>query len=201
MKKKLFWTLFLLPLILSMFSCGSHYTPKPVGYFRIDLPPHAYRPFDSTFPYSFSRSVYTRLSDDPHSPHQKYWLDIHYPRYKATIHISYRRIDHNLRKYLEDTRKMVIKHIPKANAINDSLIVDPKRDIYGMTYDIEGSGVASPYQFFLTDSVRNFLRGSLYFYVQPNNDSLAPVIRYIKDDIRRLIKTFHWKKPAFKTPK
>ena len=183
----------LVPWLFVAFSCSSHYTPKPRGYFRIDLPRHAYRTFDSTFPYRFSYPVYAHISNDPFSPQQKYWMDIYYPQFKATLHISYKTVDHNLRKYLEDSRKMVVKHIPKANAINDSMIIDTQRNLFGMTYDIEGAGVASPYQFILTDSSRNFLRGALYFNVEPNNDSLEPVIRFIKEDIRHFIKTFHWK--------
>ncbi len=145
MNKKIFWIFVLLPLLFFASSCNNQYTPKPLGYFRIDLPQHQYRRFDSTFPYRFDYPTYARITDDPRSPHQKYWIDIRYPQFKATLHISYKVINHNLRKYLEDSRKMVIEHIPKASAINDSLIIDPQRKLYGMTYDIEGNGVASPY--------------------------------------------------------
>ena len=187
---------FLVPLLTLFFSCHNHYSPKPRGYFRIDLPKHVYRTFDSTYPYTFSYPVYAKISNDPLSPGQKYWMDINFPAFRATLHISYKTVDHNLRKYLEDSRKMVVKHIPKANAINDSLIEDPQRNLFGMAYDIEGTGVASPYQFILTDSLHHFLRGALYFHVEPNNDSLAPVIRFIKQDIRHFIKTLKWKEKA-----
>ena len=60
---------------------------------------------------------------------------------------------------------------------------------------IEGVEAASPFQFYLTDSVDHFVRGALYFNVVPNNDSLAPVIDYLKDDMRHMIETFEWKKP------
>lgn len=193
MIKKFFPLIFLLFVVAAISSCGSPATPKPRGYFRIALPQHSYQDFDSTFPYSFQYPTYTYITRDSYSPKKKYWINIHYPRYKATIHISYKTIHHNLTKYLEDARKMVVKHIPKADAINDSLIVDPNRDLFGLTYDIEGTGVASPYQFILTDSTTHFLRGSLYFRVVPNNDSLQPVIRFIKDDIRHMLKTFQWK--------
>jgi len=195
MKNKQFLFL-LIPLLLLLFSCHNEYSPKPRGFFRIDFPPHAYRNFDSTYPYTFSYPVYAKISNDPLSPGQKYWMDINFPEYKATLHISYKTIDHNLRKYLEDSRKMVVKHIPKANAINDSLIEDPQRNLFGMAYDIEGTGVASPYQFILTDSLHHFLRGALYFHVEPNNDSLAPVIQFIKQDIRHFINTLQWKKTS-----
>jgi gliding motility-associated lipoprotein GldD len=180
-------------LLVTAVSCQSDYTPKPRGYFRIDMPKRSYQTFDTTFPYTFQYSTYAKITNDPFSPDKKYWIDIRYPRFKATIHISYKVVDHNLIKYLEDARRMVVEHIPKANAIKDSLIIDRKRNLFGLAYDIRGNGVASPYQFFLTDSTRNFIRGSLYFYVTPNNDSLAPVIRFIKGDIRHLLNTFEWK--------
>lgn len=184
---------FILLLLLTVVSCQSNYTPKPRGYFRIALPRRSYQTFDTTFPYSFQYPTYAKITNDPFSPQRKYWIDIRYPRFHATIHLSYKVVNHNLIKYLEDARKMVIEHIPKANAIKDSLIMDPKRDLFGLAYDIRGIGVASPYQFFITDSTKNFVRGSLYFYVTPNNDSLAPVIHFIKGDIRHLLDTFHWK--------
>jgi gliding motility-associated lipoprotein GldD len=58
---------------------------------------------------------------------------------------------------------------------------------------VEGSGAASPLQFFVTDSSKHFLRGALYFTVKPNNDSLQPVIKFIKEDINRFIDTFEWR--------
>ncbi len=88
---------------------------------------------------------------------------------------------------------MVTKHIPKADAINTYQVMDTARKVYGLIYRLEGSGTASPYQFFLTDSTKNFMRGSLYFNTVPNNDSLEPVINFITKDIDHLIDTFHWK--------
>jgi gliding motility-associated lipoprotein GldD len=98
-----------------------------------------------------------------------------------------------LKTYLEDAHTLVSKHIPKASAINDSVILNRKKRIFGLAYDIEGTGAASPYQFFLTDSTSKFIRGALYFNVVPNNDSLEPVINFIKKDIKHLINTFSWK--------
>lgn len=185
--------LFMLAVLLLTVSCQPNYTPKPRGYFRIDLPKRSYQVFDRVFPYRFEYPTYAHITNDPYSPKEKYWINIRFPRFHATIHISYKVVHHNLIKYLEDTRKMVIEHIPEASAIKDSLIINPKRHLFGMAYDIEGDGVASPYQFFLTDSTHNFLRGSLYFHMVPNNDSMAPVIRFIKGDIRHFINTFKWK--------
>lgn len=173
-------------------SCDNPYSPKPRGYFRIDLPEKIYQEFDTTFPYHFEYPVYAEISNDPHSPQENYWININYLPFKATLHLSYKAIDGNLIDYLEDAHKMVVKHIPKADAIYDSLVVDRDRQVFGLIYELEGSGAASPYQFFLTDSVSHFLRGALYFNTVPNNDSLEPVIDFLTSDIDHLIETLEW---------
>jgi gliding motility-associated lipoprotein GldD len=101
-------------------------------------------------------------------------------------------VDGNLTEYLEDSRNFVMKHIPKASAIHDSLILDRERKVFGLIYQIEGMGAASPCQFFITDSLRHFVRGALYFELQPNNDSLAPVIGLLRKDIEHMLHTFAW---------
>lgn len=174
-------------------SCDQTYTPKPRGYFRIDLPEKKYEIFDTTFPYQFEKPVYTIVTTDPHSPQEKYWINLHFPDFKATVHFSYKEVKNNLRTYLDDSHRMISKHIPKADAIYDSIIIDRDRNMFGLVYELEGAGAASPYQFFLTDSTTHFVRASLYFNFTPNNDSLEPVIEFIKEDINHLINTFAWK--------
>jgi gliding motility-associated lipoprotein GldD len=66
--------------------------------------------------------------------------------------------------------------------------------VFGLVYEISGSDAASTYQFYLTDSTKNFVRGALYFDLVPNNDSLAPVIDFLKKDVEHMITTFRWKK-------
>jgi hypothetical protein len=48
-------------------------------------------------------------------------------------------------------------------------------------------------QFVLTDSVNHFFRGALYFNTVPNQDSLAPVVEYVKEDIIHLVETMRFK--------
>jgi gliding motility-associated lipoprotein GldD len=184
--------LFFVLLMIATMACDSHYSPKPRGYFRIELPVKSYISFDSSLPYLFEYPEYTTITPDPQAPNEKYWININYPQYHATLHLSYKHISDNLYTYLEDAYTLVSKHIPKADAINDSVIYDRERQVFGLTYRIEGSGAASPYQFFITDSTSHFLRGALYFNTTPNNDSLDPVIRFIIGDVQHLINTVHW---------
>jgi gliding motility-associated lipoprotein GldD len=75
-----------------------------------------------------------------------------------------------------------------------------ERNVIAVLFEIKGNA-ATPYQFFATDSTTHFLRGSLYFNVYPNKDSLAPVVDFVKKDIFRLIETLEWKKPNSLTQK
>lgn len=183
---------FIIILILS--ACDNkQYQPKPRAYFRIDFPEKEYVRLDSMQHYSFDVPVYSIITPDYHSPLEKEWINIEYPSYKGTIHLSYKEIEDNLNLYLEDSYYMMSKHISRAMGIKDSVIIMPEKNVYGLVYFLEGNDVASPLQFYLTDSTNHFLRGSLYFNVKTNNDSLAPVIDFITDDIRHIIETMEWK--------
>lgn len=184
----------LLAVLLTFFSCDNKtYQPKPRGYFRIDFPEKEYVKLDSMRYYSFEYPAYSTITPDYYSPQEKEWVNVEFPAYKGTIHLSYKTVNDNLNDYLGDSYSMMSKHLSRAMGIRDSVVINPERNVYGLVYFLEGEGVASPMQFYLTDSVKHFMRGSLYFNVKTNNDSLAPVIDFITDDIRHLIETVEWK--------
>jgi gliding motility-associated lipoprotein GldD len=186
-------TIFLFTFFLFFSSCSDSYTPKPRGYFRIDLPEKRYQLFDSTFPYTFEYPVYADISADSSKMSEPYWINIRYKPFHATLHLSYKVIQGNLAKYLNDAHTLVNKHIPKANAITQREFVDETNRIFGLVYHIRGADAASSYQFYVTDSLTKFVRGALYFNMVPNNDSLAPVIDFLTKDMEHLINTFRWK--------
>ena len=185
--------LFLLGLVTLLASCDETYYPKPKGYLRIDLPKKEYVRFDTTFPYSFEYPVYAKITPDKNEDAEPYWINMEFPRFKGRIYLSYKKVDNDLNKFIEDSRKLAMKHIPKASAIEQKAYINPDAKVYGLTYIISGTDAASPFQFYLTDSTDNFLRGALYFNTIPNNDSLAPVINFIEEDIQHLIESFRWK--------
>jgi len=148
-------------MIVFLVSCESNYYPKPHGYFRIDFPEKSYQTFDSTYPYSFDFPVYANVKPNMQKGSELYWVDVSFPHFKGKLHISYKTINNNLPEYLEDTRKMVMKHIPKANGIENKMYANPGHQVYGLTYNINGVNAASPYQFYLTDSTTHFLQVQL----------------------------------------
>ena len=186
--------LFYIAIGLLLCGCGGREikVPKPRGYFRIDLPEKQYKRFDTACPFTFEYPVYAKVEKDTDKNTQPYWYNIEFPSMKATLHLSYIKIDKNLLKILEDCRTLVYKHTVKADAIADSMLIDKSKKLYGLTYDIKGEA-ASCYQFILTDSSKSVVRGALYFNVPPNKDSLAPVMAFLKKDIRHFIKSFGWK--------
>lgn len=179
-------------VILAGVACQRNYTPKPRGYLRLDFPEKNYVRFDSTCPFSFDHPAYSKVLPDSDYFSEPCWINIEFPRFDGKIHISYKVIDGNLNQYLEDSRTLAYKHTIKADAIRETVYSHAGSDVHGILYDIKGNA-ASSLQFHLTDSLRHFLRGSLYFNVQPDKDSLAPVISYFKEDIIHLIESFEWK--------
>jgi gliding motility-associated lipoprotein GldD len=174
-------------------ACRRDYIPKPKGYNRIELPTHGYQALPDSFPFSFEYSRHARILPDSSWIAERYWFDLHYPAMGASITLSYKPLhnDRNLlREYLETSWRLTSKHQVKAYAIEEHIMT--RAD--GRTAVIaELSGeVPSPYQFYSTDSSEHFLRGALYFNTATKNDSLLPVIRYIKDDIMHLLTTLEW---------
>lgn len=186
-----YFSVFLIIVSFFMGSCTKKYTPKPRGYFRIDLPKKEYVKLEKDYPYSFEYSSSAQITKDNSLHTNKYWININYPQINGKIHISYLQIHNNFDEIVEDTRKLAYKHTIKADAINETFFSNPEKNVHGMLYEIEGNA-ASSVQFFVTDSIKNYLRGALYFNAEPNKDSLAPVINYIKEDIKVLIESFEW---------
>lgn len=174
-------------------SCGNDYYPKPLGYMRIDLPQKEYKTFDSIYPFVFQYPVYSKIYGYESGVQSIIKINIDYPDFNGRLHLTYIALYDDLDTYIEDSREFINKHIPKANDIREKQYINEHQRVYGLTYTIEGTGVASPYQFFITDSTNHFLRGALYFNCVPNNDSLAPVIDFIIQDINHMIDTFEWK--------
>ena len=184
--------IFFFIIVLFITSCKKSFTPKPRAYFRIDFPEKKYQIYrNDECQYTFEYPVYGTIVNFDANNTEPCWINIEFPEYKGKIHLTYRSLKNNLAEHVEDARTLAYKHIIKADDIIENPVMYPERNVYGIFYDIEGN-TASSVNFFITDSTRNFLRGSLYFSVKPNKDSLAPIIDFFKDDVKHLIETFEW---------
>lgn len=182
----------LLPLVQA---CGGDemLIPKPPAYLRVDMPPHAYKKLDVNCPYSFELSQAYNYAPVMENGAKTCHLDINLGQLNGVIHFSYIDMQYPLKDYIDYSINKVEEHKVKANSIDDSRILRPQSKVYGTFFELKGD-VASPFQFYLTDSTDRFVSGIVYFNARPNYDSLRPSLDYLKEDLLHLINTFEWKK-------
>ena len=169
-------------------------TPKPRGYFNIEFPDKKYQTYTGGCPFTFDYPVYAQMQPDKDRDAQPCWNNLNFPQFNGRLHLTYHPVASKAEfaKLVEYARELAFKHTVKANAIDQKLINYPEKNVYGVYYAIEGN-TASSVQFFLTDSVRHYFRGALYFNERPQADSIAPVVKFIKKDIDVMIGSFKWK--------
>lgn len=178
-------------LVCLMFgaSCSRPATPKEYGYFRIALPEHQFVPLSQPLPYAFSYNSSAQIL--PADSAQSTWINVYYPTLDATVHCSYLPVRHNLPQLLADAQEFVYSHSVKASAIPEQEYIDSVHHVFGIFYELEGN-TATPMQFYLTDSTTHFFRAAVYINTIPNQDSLAPVISFLHEDMRTLVESFRW---------
>ena len=181
------YTSIVLLLFMLIISCGGEVLPKPNGFLRLEYPEANYSKVQLDCPYTFDKNQLASVVSKNNC-----WMNLEYPALKGTLHLSYIPVDGNLDKLLEDVQKLTYEHAVKADAIEPTVYANKEQGVYGMVYEIEGN-VASQAQFYVTDSTKHFLTGSLYFNIIPNYDSIYPAVVYIKKDIRMLIESLKWK--------
>lgn len=181
-------------ILTCIYSCTSHYSPKPRGYFRIEFPEKEYQPLSSSCPFIFSMPTYASMEPDGSADAQSCWTDIWFKEFNARIHLSYIPIENraHFNELVEDARTFAFKHTIKATAIDQQRINRPADRVFGLLYDISGN-TASNIQFFVTDSTHHYLRGALYFNEKPRLDSIQPVLEFIRRDIDTIIHSIRWK--------
>lgn len=178
-------------------ACNSRFTPKATGYPAIELPNKNYLSNAVIdLPYSFDIPCYAvvdkKIANGGVNQQQKGWMNLQFPTLNATLYISYNAVQKDkLEVLVRDAYNFANNHSNKASFIEDSAFENPN-GLKGVFFHL-GGDVASPYQFFITDSSRHFLRGALYFDTTPNADSLAPVIDFLYQDLKQLVNSFHWK--------
>lgn len=186
---------FLIQLCLIGILCVSctDFTPKPRGYMRIEPGTPHYEPLAvEEFPFTFSVSDLATVELPPEVATTP-WMNIHYPSLRAKIYCSYLPITPDrLEEVEEETRQLILRQTKQVASIREQAYEDAGGRVYGQLFELDGES-ASPLQFAVTDRVRHFFRGALYFDDKPNVDSLAPAVHYLREDIVELIQSFRWK--------
>lgn len=180
-------------------SCGEDVpVPKPRAYPRVDYPQKQYKPFDAGFcHFTFDMPAYATVERDTsffgEKPGSDCWFDLQVAALNASIYCSYYPVNGRQRfdELVKDAFEMTQKHNIRASYIEEIPVHRNADRVHGIVFNVEGPA-ASSYQFFLTDSTKNFLRGALYFNTQTRPDSLKPVIAFMKADLNRLVETLKW---------
>lgn len=179
---------------IAILGCSEDYKPKPNAKLRLEYPEPVYKPSNLNVPFSFDKNLIAKnieninIEDNGNS----IGFNIEYPQLKGTIYLTYKPVDNNLFDLIKDAQNLTQKHTIKADEIAEVVFENSDKKVYGMFYEI-GGNAASQSQFYVTDSTKHFLSGSLYFYAKPNYDSIFPASEYLKKDIKRIMETLEWR--------
>lgn len=174
-------------ILLTLVSCKDDVMPKPASFLRLDYPEATYANFEGNCPFSFQMNDAAIIKDEKNCG-----FAITYPKMKATIYLTYKPVNGDIEKLLKDAQKLTYEHVIKADDILEQPYLNPEKKVYGMFYQVDGNAATNS-QFYVTDSTKHFITGSVYFYAKPNFDSIMPAASYIKNDMRQLMETLKWK--------
>ncbi|KAA3615931.1 MAG: gliding motility lipoprotein GldD [Flavobacterium sp.] len=176
-------------ILICFASCKDEVIVKPSAMIRLEYPVPVYQEISADCPYAFEKNAQANLQKKNNC-----WMNLEYPNMKATVYLTYQQIrNNNLDSLLRDAQKLTYDHTIKAETILEQPRVDSVNRVFGMFYMINGDA-ATQSQFYVTDSLDHFVTGSLYFESKPNFDSLYPAVIYLREDIRHIMETIHWRK-------
>lgn len=173
--------------LLLFTACKDDVFPKPASHLRLDYPMAKYVDFENDCPFSFEMNAEAVIKGE-----KDCGFTISYPKMKATIYLTYKPVSGNINVLLRDAQKLTYEHVIKADDILEQPYLNPSKKVYGMFYKVDGNAATNS-QFYVTDSTRHFLTGSVYFYTKPNYDSIMPAASYVRNDMQRLMETLKWK--------
>lgn len=186
-------------VLVGFTACGGDdfLTPRPRAYPKVDYPTVKYQQLEmAACPFSFAYPDYMEIKEESsffdEAPPHPCWFNLHMPQFNADIHLTYSPVSNSnqLQMLVQDAYLIANEQHRRASYIEDYHLSLPG-NIYGIAFNLEGPS-ASPFQFFVTDSIQHFLRGSLYFNTRPNPDSLAPIADFIKSDMLRIVESIQW---------
>ncbi len=182
-------------IFIVLFGCENYFLPKQSAYLRLDYPKPEYKLIDDKdFPFFFeANTILSEISDIDINPESIDFI-INYNKLNAQINFQYKNVNSNekLNAYILDLKMTIETHSTMANSVKIKDYSLKEKNIFGRIFHLSGD-VASPSQFYLTDSTNNIISGLVYFNIKPNYDSILPAINYIEKDIIHLIESFDWK--------
>lgn len=162
--------------------------PKPPTYLELIFPERVYNSYTDECGYSYTKPGYFSVKNSASSSCNR---NIDFEGLNGTLFISRIDMDTSLAAYVNYSIDKVDEHKVKATAIFDTTFIHQEKRVFGTFFELQGN-VASPFQFYVTDSTDRFINGVVYFNTRPNYDSIKPVLDFVKEDLYRFINTLEW---------
>ena len=184
-------SILLISSIIIVSSCKDEIiVPKPKAFLSLKYPKPSYNKIDNELPFSFDLNNLVKIENIVEKK-DNFDVKLNYDLINASIYLNYIKIENNFDELIRQNNFNLNNHAKVAIKASKQDFSDENRKVYGTLYELIGP-VASPSQFYVSDSIDNFLAGTLFFKIKPNYDSLLPAIYYAKNDIIRLIETIKW---------
>ncbi len=181
-------------LVMSIFGCSDdNLIPKPPTYLRLELPEPTYTLYNDSCAYSFEVSKLYKVSNAPDQESNTCHKRIELGPLNGTAYIRYWNMIEPLAYYVNGANDEIDRHKTKADNIINETILRSEDRVFGSFFELQGN-VATPFQFYLTDSTSRFLYCEVLFNSTPNYDSLRPSLDYLKRDLDKFMETIKWKK-------
>jgi gliding motility-associated lipoprotein GldD len=169
--------------------------PKPPTYLNIDFPDHTYSYVKGDCPYEFKLASLYNYKTIENSKFNSCIQEIDLGPLNGSLYLYYIKLPlkDSLPEIINFANDKVDEHKIIADKIEFEQIIDAKNRVFGTFFELKGN-VATNFQFYLTDSSQNFVRGEVLLNCRPNYDSLKPTLNYLKVDLLELVNNFKWKK-------
>lgn len=186
-------TLLIFTLILILASCTEpSFTPKPPTYLRLEIPASTYVKYKDSCAYTFEISSLYKVTNAPDQAEGTCHKRIDLGPLNGVAYVRYWDMNEPLASYVNNANDEINMHKLKADNILSETILRPKDRVFGTFFELQGD-VATPFQFYLTDSTSRFLYCEVLFNSAPNYDSLRPTLDYLKRDLDKFMNTIQWK--------
>jgi gliding motility-associated lipoprotein GldD len=172
--------------------------PKRSTCLQIDFPDYKFHEQKGTGPYEFNLpdvwTITPRVKYNGNTCQEEIDLatDSKYHGIAVLTYYKYKKKD-NLFELINDSNMEVEYEKIMANTIHYSQIIDEDNQVYGTFFELIGNGVATPFQFYLTDSLENYIHGKVLLSYTKYNCA-KPLLNHVKTGVLELINTIKWVK-------
>ena len=172
--------------ILFFYSCDNTTLPKQKGYFAPEFYKPQYETIETICDNSFIKNKDSKINFFNNCNYE-----IVYNKINAKIYVNNIKLDNNFQSASMKFDEKIFNNSEYADQILTSEYSNISSQTFSRMFSFVGD-TPSNIQYYITDSIKNFLSANLYFNSKPNYDSLLPYIHYIRNDIKKMIESFEW---------